>query len=66
MTAEKVRVRGDWAEAYRKRWTWDRVGWGSHNVDCYPGGCPIRVYVRDGEIVREEASGTESSPNNSG
>jgi complex iron-sulfur molybdoenzyme family reductase subunit alpha len=27
-------------------------------VDCYPGGCPWRVYVRDGKIVREEQSGT--------
>jgi DMSO reductase family type II enzyme molybdopterin subunit len=30
------------------------VTWGSHAVDCYPGGCPWRVYVRDGKIVREE------------
>ena len=30
---------------------------GSHAVDCYPGGCPFRVYVRDGKIVREQ-SGT--------
>jgi DMSO reductase family type II enzyme molybdopterin subunit len=27
-------------------------------VDCYPGGCPFRVYVRDGTIVREEQAGT--------
>jgi DMSO reductase family type II enzyme molybdopterin subunit len=27
-------------------------------VDCYPGGCPWRVYSRDGEIVREEQSGS--------
>jgi len=45
---------GSWADAYRKKWTWDKVAWGSHSVDCYPGGCPWRVYVRDGKIVREE------------
>ncbi len=49
---------GAWADAYRDKWKWDRVTWGSHSVDCYPGGCPWRVYVRDGKIVREEQSGT--------
>jgi DMSO reductase family type II enzyme molybdopterin subunit len=48
------RTNGAWADAYRKKWTWDKVAWGSHSVDCYPGGCPWRVYVRDGKIVREE------------
>jgi DMSO reductase family type II enzyme molybdopterin subunit len=47
-------TRGSWADAYRKKWTWDKVAWGSHSVDCYPGGCPWRVYVRDGKVVREE------------
>ena len=47
-----------WADAYRKRWRWDSVSWGSHAVDCYPGGCPWRVYVRDGKIVREEQAGS--------
>ena len=28
--------------------------WGCHAVDCYPGGCPWRVYSKDGKIVREE------------
>ncbi len=53
-------LRGEWAEAYRKKWTWDGVTWGSHSVDCYPGGCPFRVYTKDGRIVREEQSGTLS------
>ena len=48
---------GSWADAYRKKWTWDKVSWGSHSVDCYPGGCPWRVYVRDGKIIREEQAG---------
>lgn len=46
-----------WADRYRDKWKWDRVVWGSHAVDCYPGGCPFRVYVRDGKIVREEQGG---------
>ena len=41
-------------ERYRERWRWDDVVWGTHCVDCYPGNCPMRVYVRDGVIVREE------------
>ena len=44
-------------DRYRDRWKWDKVTWGSHSVDCYPGGCPLHVYVRDGKIVREEQSG---------
>lgn len=47
-----------WGDRYRDKWKWDKVVWGSHAVDCYPGGCPFRVYVRDGKIVREEQSGT--------
>jgi len=54
------RVKGEWADAYRKKWTWDSVAWGSHSVDCYPGGCPFRVYVKDGKVVREEQGGTFS------
>ncbi len=39
---------------YRSRWSWEKVGWGTHCVDCYPGNCPFKVYVRDGRVVREE------------
>ena len=49
---------GAWADRYREKWTWDSVTWGSHSVDCYPGGCPFRVYTKDGRIVREEQSGS--------
>jgi DMSO reductase family type II enzyme molybdopterin subunit len=45
---------GAWANRYRDKWKWDRVTWGSHSVDCYPGGCPWRVYSKDGKVVREE------------
>ena len=53
-----VRIAGSWAEAYRSKWRWDRVAWSSHNVDCYPSGCPLRAYVKDGRIVREEQAGS--------
>ncbi|MEE8347852.1 MAG: molybdopterin-dependent oxidoreductase, partial [Dehalococcoidia bacterium] len=49
---------GKWADRYRDKWKWDKITWGSHSVDCYPGGCPFRVYVRDGKIMREEQGGT--------
>ncbi len=49
---------GESLNEYRTRWTWDKVGWGTHCVDCYPGNCPFRVYVRDGKIIREEPSAT--------
>ena len=42
---------------YRDRWTWDQVTWSSHCIDCYPGNCPMRAYVKDGRIVREEPAG---------
>ncbi len=48
------RTEGTWADVYRDRWTWDSVHFGSHAVDCYPGGCSWRVFVKDGKVVREE------------
>ncbi len=51
-------AQGAWARRYREKWTWDRVTWGSHSVDCYPGGCPWRVYTKGGKIRREEQAGT--------
>ena len=45
-------------DAYRDQWKWDSVAWGSHCVDCYPGNCPYRVYVKDGRVKFEEPSGT--------
>jgi len=44
--------------SYRSRWSWDDVKWGTHCVDCYPGNCPFRVYVRDGRVLREEPAAT--------
>jgi DMSO reductase family type II enzyme molybdopterin subunit len=57
---EETRARGSGSaseERYRERWRWDKVVWGTHCVDCYPGNCPMRVYVRDGKVVREEQAG---------
>ena len=60
MAAEKTRPSTEnsaWADAYRDKWKWDKIAWGSHCVDCYPTNCTYRVYVRDGRVVREEPSG---------
>ncbi|MBD3648831.1 MAG: molybdopterin-dependent oxidoreductase, partial [Pseudomonadales bacterium] len=57
-TMEESPVYSDWQDIYRNRWQWDEVHWGSHCVDCYPGCCPIRVYVKDGIVWREEQSGS--------
>ncbi len=53
-----ARARGGWADRYRDKWSWDSVTWGTHSVDCYPGGCPFRVYTKNGKILREEQSGS--------
>lgn len=45
-------------ELYRRKWRWDKVFHATHCVDCYPGNCPYRVYVRDGVIIADEQSGT--------
>src|SRR3972149_9797869 len=58
MLQQNEQLTGKWAGSYRDKWKWDKVAWGSHSVDCYPGGCPFRVFVRDGKITREEQSGT--------
>lgn len=46
------------SESYQSRWSWDEVRWASHCIDCYPGNCPMRVYVKDGKVVREESAAT--------
>ena len=45
------------ADLYREEWTWDKVAWGTHCIDCYPGNCPFFVYVKDGIVWREEQAG---------
>ena len=45
-------------DLYRKKWRWDKVTWGTHLVDCYPGSCLFRVYTKDGVVWREEQAAT--------
>ena len=47
-----------WEDVYRRQWTWDKVAWGSHCVDCYPGNCPYRIYIKDGVVWCEEQAGS--------
>ncbi len=54
MKESRARTEG----TYRENLSFDRWGWGSHCVDCYPSNCPYRVYVKDGVIVREEQAAT--------
>jgi DMSO reductase family type II enzyme molybdopterin subunit len=60
MTAvpKKELIYSGWEDVYRNKWQWDEVYWGSHCVDCYPGSCPMRVYVKDGIVWREEQAGS--------
>jgi DMSO reductase family type II enzyme molybdopterin subunit len=46
-----------WEHHYRDQWRWDKVFWGTHCVDCYPGNCPYRVYVKDDKVWLEEQAG---------
>jgi DMSO reductase family type II enzyme molybdopterin subunit len=55
---ESAPASDSWREAYRSKCRWDTVHWGSHCVDCYPGSCPLKVYVRDGSVFREEQAGS--------
>jgi DMSO reductase family type II enzyme molybdopterin subunit len=55
MAASTPRSTGD---RYRQRWSWDETYWASHCVDCYPGSCPYRVFVKDGKVVFEEVAGS--------
>jgi len=45
-------------DGYRSRCFpgWDRLARVTHCVDCFPGNCPLVAYVKDGEVVREEAA----------
>ncbi|MCH7578626.1 MAG: molybdopterin-dependent oxidoreductase [Chloroflexi bacterium] len=54
---EQDQTFGDWTDVYREKWTWDKVTWGTHLIDCYPGSCLFRVYTKDGIVWREEQAG---------
>ncbi len=47
---------GDSLGDYRRRWSWDRVNWGTHCLNCL-ATCNYRVYSKDGSVVFEEQSG---------
>jgi len=47
-----------WEDIYRQEWRWDRVAWVSHCINCYPGNCQYRLYIRDGVAAWEEQAGT--------
>lgn len=49
-----ARTYSSFEDLYRQKWTWDKVTWGTHLVDCYPGSCSFRVYTKDGVVFREE------------
>src|SRR3989304_10295541 len=55
--AKRVANRAPVGHHYRQRWTWDKVAWGTHCVDCYPGSCMYHVFVKDGKVAFEEAAG---------
>ncbi len=47
----------NWESLHRDEWKWDKVTYGTHLVDCYPGNCLWRVYTKDGVVWREEQAG---------
>ena len=49
-----ARTYSTFEDLYREKWTWDRVTWGTHLVDCYPGSCSWRIYTKGGVVFREE------------
>lgn len=40
-------------DLYRKKWTWDKVVYGTHGTNC-AGACAFKVYVKNGVVWREE------------
>ena len=48
-----------WEDLYRQKWSWDKVAWGTHCVDCYPGNCPYaRLRERRPGLREEQVAGT--------
>ncbi|MFB6183630.1 MAG: molybdopterin-dependent oxidoreductase [Haloarculaceae archaeon] len=46
----------DWEDLYREQWDWDSVGRSTHSVNC-TGSCSWDVYVKNGQVWREEQAG---------
>ncbi|HKJ58108.1 MAG TPA: molybdopterin-dependent oxidoreductase, partial [Halobacteriales archaeon] len=45
----------DWEDFYREQWDWDSVSRSTHGVNC-TGSCSWDVYVKNGQVWREEQS----------
>jgi len=43
----------DWEDLYREEWDWDSIARSTHSVNC-TGSCSWDVYVKDGQVWREE------------
>src|SRR6056297_3370689 len=43
----------DWEDFYREKWDWDSVARSTHGVNC-TGSCSWNVYVKNGQVWREE------------
>ncbi|WP_152042447.1 nitrate reductase subunit alpha [Salinigranum salinum] len=57
----------DWEDLYREQWDWDSTARSTHSVNC-TGSCSWEVYVRNGQVWREDQAADypvfdESLPN---
>ncbi|EMA46046.1 molybdopterin-dependent oxidoreductase [Halococcus saccharolyticus] len=43
----------EWEDFYREKWDWDSVARSTHGVNC-TGSCSWNVYVKNGQVWREE------------
>ncbi|WP_458189640.1 nitrate reductase subunit alpha [Haladaptatus sp. NG-WS-4] len=43
----------EWEDFYRQKWEWDSVARSTHGVNC-TGSCSWNVYVKNGQVWREE------------
>jgi nitrate reductase alpha subunit len=46
----------DWEDLYREEWDWDSTARSTHSVNC-TGSCSWEVFVRNGQVWREEQAG---------
>lgn len=46
----------EWEDLYRDEWDWDSVSRSTHSVNC-TGSCSWDVYVKNGQVWREEQAG---------
>lgn len=46
----------DWETFYKDEWDWDSVSRSTHGVNC-TGSCSWNVYVKNGQVWREEQAG---------